>query len=145
MSPETIVHHSQGNFTCHLGCPSSYSMFFPSLMSMPILSGGNCSYRASLFVFFSSGPFHSFKTFGLKKDVFLPLHSLMTVRCSSLTMAPIWIWSPLWLSKGTSWRDFSRTTQGESDSRLESLPQPHTPLKTHTYTSTILGQNISNH
>lgn len=42
----------------------------------------------------------------------------MTVRCSCPTMAPIWIWSPLWLSKGTSWRAFNRTTQGEADSHL---------------------------
>lgn len=40
--------------------------------------------------------------------------SSMTARCSCLTMAPTWTWSPLWQSSGTSWRASSRTTRGEA-------------------------------
>lgn len=42
------------------------------------------------------------------------IFSLMIVHFSSPTMEPIWIWSPLWMSKETSWRAFSRTTWGET-------------------------------
>lgn len=45
------------------------------------------------------------------------LDSSMTAHFSSHTMGPIWIWSRLWRSKGTSWRAFSRTTPGEAGSR----------------------------
>ena len=65
----------------------------------------------------------------------------MTVRCSSPTMAPIWIWSPPWLSKGTSWRVFSRMTRGETDSRK--YPQKQTDahsLLTFKTTLTIWGK-----
>lgn len=45
-------------------------------------------------------------------------HSSTTVHCSSPTMAPIWIRSLLWPSNETSWRAFSRTTQGEAHSHI---------------------------
>lgn len=73
--------------------------------------------------------------FSFQKIVLFFLRSLMTVRCSSHTMAPIWIWSPLWPSKRTSWRAFSRMTQGETDS--------HSYLSRYSYTLCLLCQNIS--
>lgn len=60
--------------------------------------------------------FFCFKTLLIKVQFFS--RSSTTVRCSSPTMAPIWIWSLLWPSNGTSWRAFSRTTQGEAHSHI---------------------------
>lgn len=62
--------------------------------------------------------FFCFKTFLIKALSNSFSRSSTTVRCSSPTMAPIWIWSLLWPSNGTSWRAFSRTTQGEAHSRV---------------------------
>lgn len=81
---------------------------FKNLPGPNLIHAGGCTLHSSV----SLHPlllFHS-----RRRPVLSSPHSSMTARCSSLTMAPTWTWSPLWPSSGTSWRASSRMTQGEA-------------------------------